>query len=300
MLLLSLTLAHLVADFYFQTDVMVADKKKYLKRHLFHHLITISIALVFYYIWIMGLTFNTLSILNYIVYPTIVIVFFHYLIDKIKIIVNEKLNVKIKKNIEGLYKLTIFIIDQILHFVSLLLTCQFLLNIDSLKIILEILKVLHVVKGTPQDFTPIEIVLFMIIMFIIITTVSGHMIKHLIGTMPNHQFDEGKFLFSTEMNGIEDSSLTKKLKITEEISYTLVQRDQISRGTIIGYIERLLVVIFTIYGAYPAIGFIVTAKSFARFKQLDDRQWAEYFLLGTLASMCLGIIFGILIRNVLN
>ncbi|KEZ50309.1 hypothetical protein AZ46_0206360 [Metabacillus indicus LMG 22858] len=67
----------------------------------------------------------------------------------------------------------------------------------------------------------------------------------------------------------------------------------------IGYIERLLVLILTFYSAYPAIGFIVTAKSIARFKQMDDRNWAEYFLLGTLTSMFVGIALGLLLREVL-
>ncbi len=77
-------------------------------------------------------------------------------------------------------------------------------------------------------------------------------------------------------------------------------KHDMSRGKLIGYIERLLVILLTYYSSYPAIAFIVTAKSIARFKQMDDRDWAEYFLLGTLTSMFIGIMFGILLREILN
>ena len=94
--------------------------------------------------------------------------------------------------------------------------------------------------------------------------------------------------------------LIGKTGLTEEYQYTLFTKHDLSRGKIIGYIERLLVVLLTFYSAYPAIGFIVAAKSIARFKQMDDRNWAEYFLLGTLTSMFIGITLGIILREVLT
>jgi hypothetical protein len=60
-------------------------------------------------------------------------------------------------------------------------------------------------------------------------------------------------------------------------------------GATIGVLERLLIVIFVLSGAVAAIGFVVAAKTLARFKQLDDRDFAEYYLLGTLASVAVGL-----------
>jgi hypothetical protein len=37
------------------------------------------------------------------------------------------------------------------------------------------------------------------------------------------------------------------------------------------------------------IGLVVAAKTLARFKQLDDREFAEYYLLGTLASVTIAV-----------
>ena len=56
-------------------------------------------------------------------------------------------------------------------------------------------------------------------------------------------------------------------------------------GATIGVLERLLIVTFVLTGSTAAIGFVVAAKTLARFRQLDDRDFAEYYLLGTLASV---------------
>ncbi len=61
-------------------------------------------------------------------------------------------------------------------------------------------------------------------------------------------------------------------------------------GATIGALERLLIVAFILAGAEVAVGFVIAAKTIARFKQLDDRGFAEYYLLGTLASVSVAIL----------
>jgi hypothetical protein len=65
-------------------------------------------------------------------------------------------------------------------------------------------------------------------------------------------------------------------------------------GATIGIIERLLIATFVLTGAQAAIGFVVAAKTLARFKQLDDRDFAEYYLLGTLASVAVALFSALL------
>ena len=56
-------------------------------------------------------------------------------------------------------------------------------------------------------------------------------------------------------------------------------------GRTIGILERWLIYAALLGGAdFAVIAFIVAAKGFARFKQLDRRAFAEYILVGTLAS----------------
>jgi Protein of unknown function (DUF3307) len=65
-------------------------------------------------------------------------------------------------------------------------------------------------------------------------------------------------------------------------------------GATIGVLERLLIVTFVLTGSSAAVGFVVAAKTLARFRQLDDRDFAEYYLLGTLASVSVAVGSGLL------
>jgi hypothetical protein len=65
-------------------------------------------------------------------------------------------------------------------------------------------------------------------------------------------------------------------------------------GATIGILERLLIVTLVVTGAATAIGFVIAAKTIARFKQLDNRDFAEYYLLGTLASVSVAVGSGLL------
>jgi len=57
------------------------------------------------------------------------------------------------------------------------------------------------------------------------------------------------------------------------------------RGRVIGLLERLLLFYLVLGGHYGALGFVIAAKTMARFKNLEDRSFAEYFLVGTLLSL---------------
>jgi hypothetical protein len=67
-------------------------------------------------------------------------------------------------------------------------------------------------------------------------------------------------------------------------------------GKTIGILERALIFIFVSTGNLSSIPFIVTAKSLARFRQLNDRDFAEYYLIGTLFSVLIALCGGYLVR----
>ena len=62
----------------------------------------------------------------------------------------------------------------------------------------------------------------------------------------------------------------------------------------------MLIVAFVLTGSTAAIGFVVAAKTLARFRQLDDRDFAEYYLLGTLASVAVALGSGLLAAAALS
>jgi hypothetical protein len=74
---------------------------------------------------------------------------------------------------------------------------------------------------------------------------------------------------------------------------------EVSRGRTIGVLERALALTLVLAGQYGALGLIVAAKSLARFKALEDREFAEYFLIGTLASLLLALLGGMGMRALL-
>lgn len=62
-------------------------------------------------------------------------------------------------------------------------------------------------------------------------------------------------------------------------------------GALIGILERLIILVMLSQKQYGAIGFVLTAKSIARYNKITENpQFSEYFLLGTLLSMLLVIV----------
>ncbi len=65
-------------------------------------------------------------------------------------------------------------------------------------------------------------------------------------------------------------------------------------GFLIGLFERILIFSFVLTNQYAAISIIFAAKSLARFKELDNRNIAEYYLLGTFISITFAVVLGII------
>lgn len=67
-------------------------------------------------------------------------------------------------------------------------------------------------------------------------------------------------------------------------------------GRRIGTVERLIMLIFLSGNQFAALGFVLTAKSIARYEKITkDEKFAEYYLLGTLISTLCVIICRMLI-----
>jgi len=70
-----------------------------------------------------------------------------------------------------------------------------------------------------------------------------------------------------------------------------------NRGRVIGLIERVLIFAFVFGGQYGAVGFTLAAKGFTRFKELENRSFAEYVLIGTLLSSALAMLAALLAKR---
>lgn len=293
MIILLLLLAHLIADFWLQTDVMVKNKMKNLKKHMLHHIITTGLALVI--IW--GAHHHFTNVIGYLLVPLAFIVATHLVTDLLKL----KLIDTIKPaDSNSLKKLWFFLVDQVLHITMLLITCILFFHMTATKMSTSLLQLFNEENGI-SSLGVVNAFLFIVILFILATSVSGHIINLLVGSLPSELANfEGEFTLNNQLTEAKSGHQSKfESNFTEQYHYFTYSSPLPSRGRLIGYVERLLVISLTIVGAYPSIAFIIAAKSIARFKQLDDRNWAEYFLLGTLASILLGLALGLLAKEIL-
>jgi hypothetical protein len=74
---------------------------------------------------------------------------------------------------------------------------------------------------------------------------------------------------------------------------------EINRGRLIGNLERLLLTLVVVGGSYAALGFLVAAKGLIRSEELQEREFAEYFLVGSLCSVLVALCGGLVIRYTL-
>ena len=66
--------------------------------------------------------------------------------------------------------------------------------------------------------------------------------------------------------------------------------EMLRTGRVIGMLERVLLFLILVQGEWAAVGFVIAAKSVVRFPELSKRAFAEYYLLGTLASFLFAIV----------
>lgn len=66
-------------------------------------------------------------------------------------------------------------------------------------------------------------------------------------------------------------------------------------GAFIGTLERILTILLVGLESYAAVGFVVTMKSIARYERVQkERAFAEYFLAGTMLSMLVALLLGLI------
>lgn len=65
--------------------------------------------------------------------------------------------------------------------------------------------------------------------------------------------------------------------------------DEIKAGRYIGLFERLLITISVVSSSWELIVAVIALKTVGRYRELDDKVPAEYFLVGSLASLFWGI-----------
>ncbi len=92
-------------------------------------------------------------------------------------------------------------------------------------------------------------------------------------------------------------ALFKLFPVIKEKESGELDKSEYNAGRIIGMLERILIFFLVLSGQFTAIGLVIAAKGFTRFKELDDRYFAEYVLIGTFLSSLFSIAIAVIIKS---
>ncbi len=291
LLLPLLLLTHFIGDFLLQTDGMVELKHVRplsLNRALFiHSLVHFILAFI-----ISAVYFVHQQQWVAILWVSLIVGLSHFVIDICKAWIENEYRPKQSANAS---KLFLFILDQLLH-VAVILCVLYLFAIHSFRTTWTGLSKL--IEGQAVFLAPTEKVLTVFIIGICATVVSSAIVQIVTEPAPSQTTDEvGQKVIVMKTRESEQPAEQERIAKT---GYAMEANQQVRRGRVIGYLERLMVVLVVCLGAYSAIAFIVAAKSLARFKKLDHQEWAEYFIVGTLCSLLCGTLSGFALKVLLN
>ena len=82
-------------------------------------------------------------------------------------------------------------------------------------------------------------------------------------------------------------------------TYPKANLEELKAGNIIGKLERIIIAILLLNNQFGVIGFVLTAKSIARFKQMEDKNFAEKYLIGTLTSFLIVLVTVLILKGLL-
>ena len=255
-----LLIGHFLGDFYLQFNIIQKNKSNWLwlilHSFIYAFVVTFCFSLYRHRWWIIVLF----------------VIFFasHLVADKCKCLLEKRLH---KSKFNHKFDLLIYIIDQLIHIAIIVGVVCFFSGSTLNQFGVWIYNVTRCFKTENLA----GIVLTAMIIFVPTST----FIVKLFDSLPkSDKEDNGEATTATAASecGV-DSKRTN-----------ILQKDELKAGKIIGYLERSIILILFITELYTLIGLVLTAKSLARFKQLENRYFAEKFLIGTLLSLVITIL----------
>jgi hypothetical protein len=93
--------------------------------------------------------------------------------------------------------------------------------------------------------------------------------------------------------------IPRRVTMNALVPGTPIDHSEYNTGRLIGVLERLILYMLVLAGQFTAIGFILAAKGLVRYRALEDRTFAEYFLVGTLLSVLAAMLVALAVRALL-
>lgn len=232
-ILIIFLLAHILSDFYFQTESLARKKEDNFKYVFIHSVIYGLITLIVAKLICQNIENIYLEI----------IIISHFLVDAIKYFLK-------KKEFIRKYQKYIFIIDQIIHIAILMILSYFMIKSgENYRYNLMLLNILNIVGISIQS------IIILIVQILLVHKPTNILIVNIMQSYKPVSKED------------DNTKNTKKA------------------GRMIGTIERIIMLFFLLIEQYSSVGLVLTAKSIARYNKIsEDKEFAEYYLLGTLLS----------------
>lgn len=310
-----LLVGHVFFDFYFQTENMVKNKSFSINglKAIFHHLIhavshgVISFSLCFLFSFYF-LDCTTAGYIELSTYFLLYITFFHFFIDATK----ECLSLFLK----GFYSFVVFVIDQALH-VSILFfgMMYFFKEYNNYIYQVELIKFLSapmiVFCAALILLKPSSIVVSLFLKSSGINDgsesvkITKSQISQVIYSIFSKKFSSDSIQdYDAEVQSYKD----KANKIISSISDGKADIDVVNvskinnAGRVVGYVERIIMLLFFIFGSVTAVVAVLAMKTALRFSDLkddNDSGKAEYIMVGTFFSLLITVVIAFIARKYL-
>ena len=271
---LFLICAHMIGDFYFQPKGLLRFKNGEVESDVNWKaqmiLGVIVHSLIYTLVFIYPLSFWVDRNESVFVILLLIIFFSHIVVDLLKTILTRK-RVALSS---GKGKLVSFIVDQVIH-IAVIFIVIYSAGIAHTDIRVSFDNFL-VYSSIPIDYNQFVAGLFAVLFVLKPSSIIIDLVLQSLGE---------KRRAKTQDDELDDSNDSKELIII----FQLDEKEQ-KLGNIIGQIERIIILCLGIFGFYQGIALVLTAKSIARFKQFEDREFAERYLLGTLLSLLFSIL----------
>lgn len=146
-------------------------------------------------------------------------------------------------------------------------------------------------------------------LFTFFQSINNHAVINVVKTELNSIYIAliGFFVVGFEVNNLVRFLLKKYHFLPENSdsdksknkSKSVIENEELKRGYAIGLIERVLIFLLIWVGRTEAVSLVIAVKGVYRYRSLDDKNFAEYVLLGTLLSMLSAIITSYVLIKIL-
>ena len=187
----------------------------------------------------------------------LIICLVHFMIDTIKFFYNNKIRKNRKKNSLIYKEAFVYVVDQALHIVTIMVVC-IVNNTTDISLWTWIHRIFDLFN---MNYKWLQCGVLLLLIYKPLNITHGKLF-----------------------------SLYKPVNMQGEVPG--VEKDRENRaGALIGFMERLIIVIFLYLQQYAAIGLVLTAKSIVRYDRISKEQsFSEYYLIGTLYSLIAALI----------